>query len=293
MSRDAGRTTWWPCDAAEHDRELNVELGEEFGPAGPYVMRVLKDLAQQQKDGGRVRTGFRVLRTKTFLDAEQAKTIVAHAAAIGALDDLQIDEDGRRFTCRVSGWEADQKRGREAIKKAAQRAAHDDDSSPPEGTNGELVPSEGDVSRSVPLPDQTRQDKEETDHVEPVRLDDARRRIQGEAVKRVFDAWVEVTSRTGRTLLDDKRRKLIRLALERYPEDDVIAAVKGWRHSPHHRGENSSRTVYNDLTLLLRDTEHIEKFRDLELNGAQPHPASSRLEHGRDFSRFDKKAQTS
>ena len=133
-----GRTTWWPCDAAEHDRELVVELGEEHGPAGPYVMRVLKDLAQQQRDGGRVRTGFRSLRQKTFIgDVRRVRAIVEQAALIGALDDLDVDPDGRRFTCRVSGWEADQVRGRAAIRKAAQR----------EGDT--VVPPEGDTSRSV------------------------------------------------------------------------------------------------------------------------------------------------
>lgn len=88
--------------------------------------------------------------------------------------------------------------------------------------------------------------------------------MKSEAIERVFDAWVEATGKTGRTLLDDKRRRLIRRALERYPVDDIIDAVRGWRHSPHHRGENSSSTVYNDLGLLLRDGEHIERFRDLE-----------------------------
>jgi hypothetical protein len=37
---------------------------------------------------------------------------------------------------------------------------------------------------------------------------------------------------------------------------------------PFNRGENDRRTVYNDLGLLLRDAEHIEKFRD-----ADQHPA--------------------
>lgn len=146
-----GRTSWWPCDAAEHDRELIVELGEEFGPGGPLAMRVLKDLAQQQRDHGRVRTGFRVLRQKTFVDtAETVRAIVEHAASIGALDDLEVDQDGRRFTCRVSGWEADSARGRAAIKKAIQRAGADDidDDAQPADDPPSPVPPAGDVSPS-------------------------------------------------------------------------------------------------------------------------------------------------
>lgn len=90
----------------------------------------------------------------------------------------------------------------------------------------------------------------------------------------VFDAWRESTGKH-RAQLDSKRRKVIREALKAYPLEDVLAAVRGWRHSAHHRGENRQRTVYNDLGLLLRDAPHIEMFRDLELDGP-PQVASSR-----------------
>lgn len=170
-----GRTTWWPCDAAEHDRELTVELAEEFGPAAHAVTRVLKDLAQQQRADGRVRAGFRVLAAKCHLAIGSdsiaaralARVIVERAAEIGWADELELDDDGRRFTLRVSGWMADQTRGREAIKKASQRRGGD--TSLPKGTSvrdmpglpgnvgvtGAHVPSGGDVSRSVPLTEQT------------------------------------------------------------------------------------------------------------------------------------------
>jgi hypothetical protein len=184
----AGRTSWWPCDAAEHDREANVELGDEFGAVGPLTMRVLKDLAQaqggQKNVNGIVRTGFRSLSRKTFATtiAEQ-RAVIEFAGNNGALDDLVIDDDGRRFTARISGWKDDQARGRETIRKAAGRAAQADrDQSGPAGTdpapegpvpaerdnapamsqrNGTAppaVPAPRDVSGSVPL---TREDQTE------------------------------------------------------------------------------------------------------------------------------------
>jgi hypothetical protein len=82
-------------------------------------------------------------------------------------------------------------------------------------------------------------------------------------VQQVFDAWVESTSRTGRTMLTRKRRDLIAKWVKAYSVDELIAAVRGWRHDPHNRGETNG-TVYNDIELLLRDAAHIEKFRDLE-----------------------------
>lgn len=89
---------------------------------------------------------------------------------------------------------------------------------------------------------------------------------QAAPVDRVFAAWQESAGKP-RAKLDPKRRKVIQAALRQYPLDDVLDAVRGWRHSPHHRGENDRRTVYNDLSLLLRDAARIEQFRDLERDG--------------------------
>ena len=94
---------------------------------------------------------------------------------------------------------------------------------------------------------------------------------------KVFDAWIEATGKTDRTVFTPERRKLVAKQLKHYPVDDLVDAVKGWRHSPHHRGENERNTVYNDLDLLLRDAKHIETFRDLERNPpGQPLPAHLR-----------------
>jgi hypothetical protein len=82
----------------------------------------------------------------------------------------------------------------------------------------------------------------------------------------VFDAWRESTGKH-RAKLDDKRLRRIKSALRSYSLADVLDAVRGWQHSPHHRGENEQGTVYNELDLLLRDAAHIEQFRDLWRHG--------------------------
>jgi hypothetical protein len=60
--------------------------------------------------------------------------------------------------------------------------------------------------------------------------------------------------------------------LKNYPVGDLVDAVKGWRHSPHHRGENDRGTVYNDIELLLKNARNIEKFRDLQRRASRPRP---------------------
>jgi hypothetical protein len=84
-------------------------------------------------------------------------------------------------------------------------------------------------------------------------------------VQRVFDTWIESTGRTGRTRLDGKRRKAIQRALSDYPVPDVLDAVRGWVNDSW-----PERVRFNDLTQLLRDAEHIEKFRRLWQEGAPP-----------------------
>lgn len=91
--------------------------------------------------------------------------------------------------------------------------------------------------------------------------------IKDRRILQVFEAWVEETGRTAATKLDARRRGVIERALAAYPLEDVMDAIKGWRHFPHNRGENEAGRVYNDVELLLRDSAHIERFRDAERQG--------------------------
>jgi hypothetical protein len=150
----AGRTTWWPKDAAWHRRELIVELGEEFGAEGPLVVDVLCAWAQEQRAAGTVRGGFRTLAREAFVTVSHAQSILARATEIGVLDDLECDPDGRRFTCRVSGWKADQDRGRAAVRQAGKRNPSED--------SGEQSVTERDEFGSVTasaLPNLTKEEK--------------------------------------------------------------------------------------------------------------------------------------
>lgn len=86
-------------------------------------------------------------------------------------------------------------------------------------------------------------------------------------VDEVFDAWRGATKKNARTILTPKRRKVIEARVkEGYELADLVDAVQGWRYSAFHTGRNDAGTVYNELTMLLRDGEQVEKFRDLQRN---------------------------
>lgn len=76
-------------------------------------------------------------------------------------------------------------------------------------------------------------------------------------VLQVWQAWLDSTRRTT-CKLDEKRTRVIRSRLADYPLDDVLDAVRGWERDPWE-----GRKGQNEITILLRDAGHLEKFRDL------------------------------
>lgn len=85
-------------------------------------------------------------------------------------------------------------------------------------------------------------------------------------VQAVFEHWQAVMGHA-RAALDDKRRALIVRALKHYSADDLRRAIDGCKASPFHMGDNDRGTVYDGLSLILRNAENIDKF--VRMSGAQ------------------------
>lgn len=84
-------------------------------------------------------------------------------------------------------------------------------------------------------------------------------------IQAVFAAWVAARRDhhpAGSTpKLDVGRRKAIADRLrEGHDVPTLVRAVEGIWRSAWHRGENDRRQSYTDLTLALRDAEHVERF---------------------------------
>lgn len=275
-----GRTVWRAKPCGWRGRERVVALGEQFGPAGPLVLDVLEEMAKEQVGDGSVRAGLRSLARDAFLPrgtegAGQVRAILTLAAEVGALDDLQIADDvAMTVTCRVSGFAADQGRGYESVRKAKQRAAV----AQPASDRRDDVPDLGTEGDSVPASPSTGQDR--TEEQPPVAASDDQatgpdERQQPEAVDRVWAAYIETRTAVlgARSVpkLTPERRRLIAKRLKDWPEQDVVDAVRGWRHFPHNCGENDRRTPYCNVELVLRvnqDTNNVERFRDAERQNA-------------------------
>lgn len=79
-------------------------------------------------------------------------------------------------------------------------------------------------------------------------------------VERIFAAWREVLGHE-RARLDAVRRRVIEARLaDGYSEAELVLAFYGCRFSAFHQGDNKHGQVYDSITLILRDADHVERF---------------------------------
>lgn len=75
----------------------------------------------------------------------------------------------------------------------------------------------------------------------------------------VFEHWRVVLNHP-RAKPTPERKRLIGKWLKIYTLFELQAAITGCSRSPYHMGENDRHTKYDDLELILRDAQHIERF---------------------------------
>ena len=79
-------------------------------------------------------------------------------------------------------------------------------------------------------------------------------------VKTIFEFWMEILNHP-KAKLDTKRHSCIISALKLgYTEEELKKAIIGVSKSPYHMGKNKYGVVYDHLSLILRDSECIERF---------------------------------
>lgn len=99
--------------------------------------------------------------------------------------------------------------------------------------------------------------------------------ISNDDVYAIFDYWRDVFNKRTSTKLDKKRLERIVWALKRYPIGEIMSAIDGCAASAWHSGQNPKGKKYNDLTLILRNADKLEGFRD---DGEQHREAKAGLE---------------
>jgi hypothetical protein len=90
-----------------------------------------------------------------------------------------------------------------------------------------------------------------------------------EVYQTYMDGWRKHVSGTRPPVLSDKRRKLIRDQLRQFPIEDLKLACEGiWLL------EFNMKDGHYAIDLVLRDAEHIERYRDHAVRGIKVHDRS-------------------
>jgi uncharacterized protein YdaU (DUF1376 family) len=78
----------------------------------------------------------------------------------------------------------------------------------------------------------------------------------------VFDFWI-LTMDKSKCGLSPKRKKAITARLkDGYSVDDIKQAIIGCSLIPHNMGQNDRNTAYNDIELICRSPENLERFKE-------------------------------
>lgn len=77
--------------------------------------------------------------------------------------------------------------------------------------------------------------------------------------QQLFEYWQTVMNHQ-RAVLDVKRQRTIAKALKIYSFEDLKKAIDGCKNTPYNMGKNDRQQLYDDIGLILRDAEHIERF---------------------------------
>lgn len=86
---------------------------------------------------------------------------------------------------------------------------------------------------------------------------------EAEVISEIFAYWASVMDKP-KVVLDEKRRNLIRARLrEGWTPEQLQTAIAGNARDEWSQGDNDRGKPFNELSLILRDAEHIERFIEL------------------------------
>lgn len=89
-------------------------------------------------------------------------------------------------------------------------------------------------------------------------------------IKSVFQHWQRVLGKD-RHRLTQKRRKAVSARLrDGFTVQQLCRAIDGMAHDPFHNPKpGTGQRAWNDLELVCRDADHVEKFQDAPVSGGE------------------------
>lgn len=100
-------------------------------------------------------------------------------------------------------------------------------------------------------------------------------------VQDVFEFWQQTMGKE-KARMTPKRRDKIRMRLrENFSVDDLKDAIRGCFESEWHMGDNPGQKMFNDLELIFRHPEKVEKFMEQHRHNKQQQEPIPEQDHNR------------
>lgn len=96
--------------------------------------------------------------------------------------------------------------------------------------------------------------------IEPAKLTKEIKPRFADAIDEVFSYWQSRLNHPQAKLTPKRQRNINNRLKDSYTVDQIKTAIDGCAMSPFHQGLNDTQTVYDDIELICRDGEKIEKF---------------------------------
>jgi hypothetical protein len=86
--------------------------------------------------------------------------------------------------------------------------------------------------------------------------------VPAEEIQTVWQHWITTfKNQPGRKpQLTHQRKTHIAWAIHTYGTQQTLNAITGCSKSEFHMGSNPAEKIYNDITLILRDEKHVNRF---------------------------------
>lgn len=88
-------------------------------------------------------------------------------------------------------------------------------------------------------------------------------KVSKDAIQIVFDHWVKTMGKRKNAVLNHLRSVAIGAAIHDYGVEDCKKAIEGCKFSEWHMGRNPQNRIYDDIELILRGPQQIDRFLDL------------------------------
>lgn len=87
--------------------------------------------------------------------------------------------------------------------------------------------------------------------------------VRTDDINSIFEHWKRNAEKNKRTRLTPRRREKIRLRLQEFSAQDLKRAIDAMLADDFYNPKQPGKKAYNDIELVCRTTDHVERFLEM------------------------------